>query len=318
MVLIMQKLKQKIRLLQNMISQIQIINKKIVFQLVKQFSQDLNLTTILKTIRINRSTYYYWLKIEEKLKLKQTKYFLQQKRIKVLCLHYQYFYGHRKITDLYQKTFNEPITKKKVYLIMKENNICCKLRPKKNKYYYHKNLKSNLQVAPNLINQDFTASQPMQKLFTDITYFQTPQGFIYFSAIIDSFNNQIIASHTSNRQDKELILNTIKKLPPLKEPCVIHSDQGLVYQSLKVQQTLTKKRFLISMSRKATPRDNAVIENFFGQMKSILFNQHPFLFQQVPCKIKKIINRFTSFWNHKWLLTKLNTLSPLKYSQSFR
>ncbi|AGL90521.1 Putative transposase tra5 for insertion sequence element IS150 [Strawberry lethal yellows phytoplasma (CPA) str. NZSb11] len=53
--------------------------------MVKQFSQDLNLTTILKTIRINRSTYYYWLKIEEKLKLKQTKYFLQQKRIKVLC-----------------------------------------------------------------------------------------------------------------------------------------------------------------------------------------------------------------------------------------
>ncbi|AGL90519.1 Putative transposase tra5 for insertion sequence element IS150 [Strawberry lethal yellows phytoplasma (CPA) str. NZSb11] len=79
MVLIMQKLqklKQKIKLLQNMIFHIQTINnqtinKKVVFQLVKQFSQDLNLTTILKTIRINRSTYYYWLKIEEKLKLKE-------------------------------------------------------------------------------------------------------------------------------------------------------------------------------------------------------------------------------------------------------
>ncbi|AGL90627.1 Putative transposase tra5 for insertion sequence element IS150 [Strawberry lethal yellows phytoplasma (CPA) str. NZSb11] len=78
MVLIMQKLNKKIRLLQNMISHIQTINKKtinkkIVFQLVKQFSQDLNLTTILKTICINRSTYYYWLKIEEKLKLKEEK-----------------------------------------------------------------------------------------------------------------------------------------------------------------------------------------------------------------------------------------------------
>ncbi|MCX2955916.1 MAG: hypothetical protein N3723_02680 [Candidatus Phytoplasma australiense] len=55
----MQKLKKKIRLLQNMVSHIQTINKKIVFQLVKQFVKDLNLTTILKTIRINRSTYYY-------------------------------------------------------------------------------------------------------------------------------------------------------------------------------------------------------------------------------------------------------------------
>ncbi|MFT2804552.1 IS3 family transposase, partial [Candidatus Phytoplasma asteris] len=123
-------------------------------------------------------TYYYWLKIEKKLKLKETKYFLQQQRIQTLCLQHEYFYGHRKITDLYQEIFNEFITKKKVYLIMKENNICCKLRPKINKYYY-KNLKSNLKVIPNLINQDFTTSQPMQKLFTDVTYFPTPQGFIY-------------------------------------------------------------------------------------------------------------------------------------------
>ncbi|MGL9687518.1 MAG: IS3 family transposase, partial [Candidatus Phytoplasma sp. TWB_XP] len=203
-------------------------------------------------------------------KLKQTKYFLQQQRIQALCLQHEYFYGHRKITDLYQEMFKEPITKKKVYLIMKENNIFCKLRPKKNKYYYHKNLESNLKVVPNLINQNFNTSQPMKKLFTDITYFKTPQGFIYFSCVIDSFNNQIVSSHISNHQDKKLILNTIKKIPPLKNPCIIHSDQGKVYQSLKVQKVLTKKGFLISMSRKATPRDNAVIENLFGQMKSIL------------------------------------------------
>ncbi|WP_425305911.1 IS3 family transposase, partial ['Santalum album' aster yellows phytoplasma] len=157
----MQKLKKKIKLLQNMVSHIQTINKKIVFNLIKKFENDLNLTTILKVIRINRSTYYYWLKIEKKLKFKETKYFLQQQRIQTLCLQNEYFYGHRKITDLYQEIFNEFITKKKVYLIMKENNICCKLRPKKNKYYY-KNLKSNLQVVPNLINQNFTTSQPMQ------------------------------------------------------------------------------------------------------------------------------------------------------------
>ncbi|MDO8057334.1 hypothetical protein OC698_01320 ['Gossypium sp.' phytoplasma] len=45
---------------------------------------------------------------------------LQQKWIKALCLNYQYFCGHRKITDLYQKTFNEKITKKKVYTIISE------------------------------------------------------------------------------------------------------------------------------------------------------------------------------------------------------
>ncbi|WP_338140590.1 hypothetical protein [Candidatus Phytoplasma melaleucae] len=38
-------------------------------------------------------------------------------------MHYQYFYGHRKVTDLYRKIFNENINKKKVYIIKKENGI---------------------------------------------------------------------------------------------------------------------------------------------------------------------------------------------------
>ncbi|WP_339332534.1 IS3 family transposase, partial [Paulownia witches'-broom phytoplasma] len=180
------------------------------------------------------------------------------------------------------------------------------------------NLKNNLQIIPNLINQDFMATKPLQKLFTDITYFKTNQGFLYFSCIIDSFNNQIIASHVSNQQNKELVLKTIKKLPSLKEPCIIHSDQGTVYQSQKVQQTLTKKGFLISMSRKATPRDNAVMENFFGQMKTILQHQNPFLFQKSPNKMKKLINQFPQFWNNKWILSKLNHSTPSQYIQNLR
>ncbi|ABC65406.1 Tra5 transposase [Aster yellows witches'-broom phytoplasma AYWB] len=306
----------KNKLLQALMKKNQKTDKKTVFELVKQFNQKLNLTTILKTIRTKRSTYYYWLKVENQIKAKKEKYLLQQNRIKALCLHEQYFYGHRKITDLYQKTFNELITKKKVYTIMKENGIFCRLRIKKNKYNYKNNLKAKLKVVDNLINQDFISIAPLQKLFTDITYFKNPQGFLYFSCIIDSFNNQIIASHTSKYQNKELVLNTIKKLPPLKEPCIIHSDQGTVYQSQKVQQTLTKKGFLISMSRKATPRDNAVIENFFGQMKTILQHQHPFLFQKLPEKVKKIINYFPKFWNNQWILAKLNYSSPSQYCQN--
>nr|AAT37708.1 transposase ['Catharanthus roseus' phytoplasma] len=306
----------KNKLLQALMKKNQKTDKKTVFELVKQFNQKLNLTTILKTIRTKRSTYYYWLKAENKIKAKKEKYLLQQNRIKALCLHQQYFYGHRKITDLYQKTFNEFITKKKVYTIMKKNDINCRLRIKKNKYNYKNNLKTKLKVVDNLINQDFISIAPLQKLFTDITYFKIPQGFLYFSCIIDSFNNQIIASHTSKHQNKELVLNTIQKLPLLKEPCIIHSDQGTVYQSQKVQQTLTKKGFLISMSRKATPRDNAVIENFFGQMKTILQHQHPFLFQKSTKKLKKIINHFPKFWNNQWILAKLNYSSPSQYSQN--
>ncbi|ABC65148.1 conserved hypothetical protein [Aster yellows witches'-broom phytoplasma AYWB] len=96
-----------------------------------KFQNDLNITTILKTIQTKRSTYYYWLKVNHKIKLKQEKYLLQQKRIESLCRIHEYLFGHSKITNLYQKNFNETITKKKVYHIMKEKSICCRLRIKK-------------------------------------------------------------------------------------------------------------------------------------------------------------------------------------------
>ncbi|ABC65291.1 conserved hypothetical protein [Aster yellows witches'-broom phytoplasma AYWB] len=227
---IIEKEKQKNKLLQTLMKKTKKLIKKLFFfffELVKQFNQKLNLKIILKIIKTKRSTYYYWLKVENKIKAKKEKYLLQQNRIKALCLQEKYFCGHRKITDLYQKTFNENITKKKIYTIMKENGIFCLLRIKKNKYYYKNNFKTK--------------------------YFKTPQGFLYFSCIIDSFNNQIIASHTSKHQNKELVLNTIQKLPLLKEPCIIHSDQGTVYQSQKVQQNLTKKGFFNHHAEKSHP-----------------------------------------------------------------
>ncbi len=97
---------------------------------------------------------------------------LQQKRINSLFKVHEYFLrSSNKITDLYQKIFNETIAKKKVYLIMKEKGICCRLRSKKNKYHYQQ-LKSQLKIVPNLINQDFKSAETMQKLFTDIAYFK--------------------------------------------------------------------------------------------------------------------------------------------------
>lgn len=159
-------------------------------------------------MQINRNTYYYWLKIQDRVKQEKEKYLLQEKRIIALCELHEKFYGFRKITFLYQRTFNETIKEHKVYQIMRKNNVSCCLRIKKNKYNYQ-TMKSQMNIANNLINQDFQAHEPMKKLFTDITYFKTQNRFLYFSCIIDAFNKQIVAYHVSNKQNKDLILNTI-------------------------------------------------------------------------------------------------------------
>ena len=52
---------------------------------------------------------------------------------------------------------------------------------------------------------------------------------------------------------------------------ILHSDQGWQYQHKQYQQILKNKGVQQSMSRKGNCLDNAVIENFFGLLKSELF-----------------------------------------------
>ena len=42
-------------------------------------------------------------------------------------------------------------------------------------------------IAPNLLQQDFTASGPNQKWAGDITYVWTREGWVYLAVIIDLF-----------------------------------------------------------------------------------------------------------------------------------
>ena len=56
---------------------------------------------------------------------------------------------------------------------------------------------------------------------------------------------------------------------------ILHSDQGCQYQLKQYQNQLCQKGIKQSMSRKGNCLDNAVIENFFGHLKSeLLYLQH--------------------------------------------
>jgi putative transposase len=57
----------------------------------------------------------------------------------------------------------------------------------------------------------------------------------------------------------------------IKQPLVLHSDQGWQYQMKQYQNVLAKNGITQSMSRKGNCLDNAIIENFFGIIKSELF-----------------------------------------------
>ena len=121
------------------------------------------------------------------------------------------------------------------------------------------------------LKRNFMAERPNQKWVTDLTEFSLFGKKLYLSPIglmreIISYN---IVEHPTFCQTMKMLEDAIKDLPDAPE-LILHSDQGWQYQMKRYQYRLREKGISQSMSRKGNCLDNAVMENFFGLLKSEL------------------------------------------------
>jgi putative transposase len=54
-------------------------------------------------------------------------------------------------------------------------------------------------IAPNLLDQDFSADGPNQKWAGDISYIWTSEGWLYLAVILDLYSRRVIGWAISNR-----------------------------------------------------------------------------------------------------------------------
>lgn len=99
------------------------------------------------------------------------------------------------------------------------------------------------------------------------------------------------------------------KLKPEDKP-LLHSDQGWQYQMEHYQKILQEKGLLQSMSRKGNCLDNAVMENFFGILKTEFFYGKKFESKE---SFKKGLDQYIHYYNHERIKQKLKGLSPVQY-----
>jgi transposase InsO family protein len=259
---------------------------------------------LLDIAKLARSTYYYHLKTMEK----PDKYKDVRESIKQIFHENKGRYGYRRIKDELEKS-NLNINHKTIQRLMKELGLVCRVRMKKYKSYRGEVGK----VAPNLLNRDFEAEKPNEKWVTDITEFSLFGQKLYLSPILDLYNREIISYSLMERpvygQVQEMLEKAFDKNPDLKG-LVFHSDQGWQYQMKNYQAKLKEKGILQSMSRKGNCLDNAVMENFFGLLKSeLLYLQD---FQSVDHFKQELVD-YIEWYNKKRIKRKLKGLSPVEY-----
>jgi len=157
--------------------------------------------------------------------------------------------------------------RKTVAASMKRQNLRAKAA---RKFKATTNSKHNLPVAPNLLQQDFSATAANQKWVGDITYLWTEEGWLYLAVVIDLYSRLVVGWAMSERMTADLVCQALKMAlwrRRMPQGVIVHSDRGSQYCSALYQGVLTEHALICSMSAKGNCYDNAVAESFFHTMK---------------------------------------------------
>lgn len=191
----------------------------------------------------------------------------------------------------------------------------CKVRRKKYKSYKGDVGKS----APHILKRDFKAERPVQKWTTDVTEFSVSEGKLYLSPILDMYNGEIISydiGRSPNFQQTMSMLNAALSRYKDLTGLILHSDQGWQYRQMEYQHKLKERGIVQSMSRKGNCLDNAMMENFFGIMKSEMFYGHEKEFQTLE-KLELAIREYIEYYNHIRIKLRLKGMSPVRYREHY-
>lgn len=174
-----------------------------------------------------------------------------------------------------------------------------------------------VEVAPNRLNQDFAAAAPNQKWVSDFTYIPTQEGWLYLAVVLDLFSRKVVGWAMSQRMDTALVLSALRMALLGRRPpagLLHHSDQGSQYTSLDYRACLIAAAAQLSMSGVGNCYDNAVIESFFGTLKTECVHG-PFATQALA---RTTLFEYLEVWyNRQRLHSSLGYFSPVDFERQF-
>jgi len=256
-------------------------------------------------LNMARSSYYY----KEGVNLQKQKEEADLRdRIEEIVVEYER-YGYRRVTAALQRE-GLKVNHKRVQRIMREEDLICKI---KKRWVVTTDSNHPYRVYPNLM-KDAKITGVNQALVADITYIRILTAFVYLAVILDVFSRKVVGWALSRRIDTELTRAALQMAIETRRPpegCIHHSDRGVQYAAHDYVDDLNAAGFLISMSRKGNPYDNAQAESFMKTLK----NEEVYLWDYKTFEdVKKRIPYFIEeVYNEKRLHSALGYCPPNEY-----
>jgi putative transposase len=169
------------------------------------------------------------------------------------------------------------------------------------------------QPAPDLIDRDFTATAPGQRLVGDITYLRTGEGWLYLATVIDLATRMVVGWQLATHMRTSLVTDALQMAIDgghVAPDAIFHSDRGTQYTSTGFHSFTIRNGIRRSLGRTGVCWDNAVAESFFAALKNEMYYRQAF-----PTRSRArfaVAEYIEVFYNRKRLHSTLGYRTPFE------
>ena len=274
----------------------------------------LGVECVLRELHIPTSTYYRWRQAEKEPCERKRQDAELTERIRQVHQDSGGIYGSPRVHAVLKRD-GVHIGRKRVERLMREAGLSGISPRRTGKGFTRRDPDADL--APDLVQRDFTASGPNRLWVTDLTHIHTLEGPLWLSAIRDAFSRRVVAWETSARADADLVLTTLEYALASREVApgelIHHADHGCQYTSIKLTTRLVRAGVQASMGSVGDSYDNALAENLWTLLKSECIRGRVFATRAEGNLA--IFEYIDGFYNPRRIQKRLGYLSPIEFEE---
>ena len=279
------------------------------YRFIRKHRQEFSVSRMCRVLNVSRSGFFAWLKRGESRRQREDAKLLR--KIREVFLVSDRTYGSPRVwAALWAKGWR--ISRKRVARLMRLAGIYA---IRKQGYRRRKKSSASALAAPNILQQDFSATGINQKWLADIVYIATKEGWLHLAVVMDAFSRRIVGWSMKRRADSQLAQNALLmalQQRKLSGPLIHHSDRGSQYVDHRYQQLLADRGIQPSMSGAGSCYDNAMMESFFATLKHECANR---AFDTINDARRTVAYYIEAWYNRRRLHSSLGFASPLQYEQ---
>jgi transposase InsO family protein len=169
-------------------------------------------------------------------------------------------------------------------------------------------------TSEDLVNREFTRTEPDRLWVTDITEHRSREGKLYCCVVLDAHSRRVVGWSIDAAPTALLTTNALTMAIENRRPdagLIVHADHGTQFTSWAFTDRARRSGLLPSMGTVGDCFDNAVIESFWGRMQTELLNRRRW---RTRVELANAIFEYLEiFHNRQRRHSSLGMLTPIEF-----